>query len=108
MGAADAYNDYRLPSKLPEFFGSGRPVLLPKSNVGLHTEDGVNCMHLQTGSAEEIAGRLGELFHDPEMRAQIGTGGAAFAREHFSWDLAEDDLWAFYREYAMPTSLPPN
>ena len=104
MGAADAYNDYRLPSKLPEFFGSGRPVLLPKSNVGLHTEDGVNCVHLKTGKAEEIADRLGELFRDPEMRAQIGAGGAAFAREHFSWDLAADKLWAFYHECARPNS----
>src|SRR5205823_4875162 len=33
-GTADQFNEYRLPSKLPEFFAMGRPVVLPRTNVG--------------------------------------------------------------------------
>ena len=33
-GAADDFNRYRLPSKLPEFLAMGRPVVLPDCNIG--------------------------------------------------------------------------
>src|SRR5207302_264676 len=32
-GAADEFNDYRLPSKLPDFLALGRPLILPATNL---------------------------------------------------------------------------
>ena len=46
-GRADAFNDYRFPSKLTEFFASGRPVVLPPANIGRFLEDGEECVLLQ-------------------------------------------------------------
>ena len=39
-GRPDDFNDYRIPSKLPEFFAMGRPVILPRTNIGLVAKDG--------------------------------------------------------------------
>src|SRR5204863_4666592 len=33
-GRDDAFNSYRLPSKLPEFMAVGKPVIMPRSNLG--------------------------------------------------------------------------
>ncbi len=39
-GASNRFNDYRFPSKLPEFFACGRPVVLPATNLGRFVADG--------------------------------------------------------------------
>ena len=57
-GRPDAFNDYRFPSKLPEFLASGRPVMLPRTNIGLHLEDGVEALLLGHGDADEIADKV--------------------------------------------------
>ena len=38
-GSPGPFNDYRFPSKLPDFFASGRPVVLPKTNIGLYLSE---------------------------------------------------------------------
>src|SRR5262249_34497678 len=39
-GGAGPFNDYRFPSKLPEFLASGKPVVLPATNIGRCLRDG--------------------------------------------------------------------
>jgi len=51
-GEPGAFNDYRVPCKLPEYFAIGRPVILPRSNLGLRTMPGVN-MHVPDCSDAE-------------------------------------------------------
>lgn len=51
----------RFPSKLPMFLASGRPVVLPDTNVGTELEDGYNCLKLKSGSASEIVEKVEEL-----------------------------------------------
>ena len=43
-GRSDRFNHYRFPSKLPEFFASGKPVVLPRANVGCFLQDGVQAL----------------------------------------------------------------
>ena len=38
-GRRDDFNDYRFPSKLPEFLASGRPVILPRTNIGRYLNE---------------------------------------------------------------------
>jgi glycosyltransferase involved in cell wall biosynthesis len=95
-GGPDRFNDYRFPSKLPEFLASGRPVLLPRSNIGRHLADGEQCLLLEKGNALEIARKLEPLLVDEERRRRIGAAGRAFALEHFSWPKVGRDLKAFY------------
>ncbi|MEO6789302.1 MAG: glycosyltransferase family 4 protein [Chthoniobacteraceae bacterium] len=95
-GRANDYNDYRFPSKLPEFFSIGRPVLLPYSNIGRFVRDGVDAVVLREGHAMEIADRLAELIADPEKRVRLSRGALAFCREHFDWKKAAAAVTDFY------------
>lgn len=101
-GAPDAFNRYRLPSKLPEFLASGRPVLLPRANVGLRIVPGEDALLLETGSAEEIAAGCQRVFDDPALARRLAAGAAAFARRHFQAEAGARALARFYRELRSP------
>ena len=97
-GRDDAFNRYRFPSKLPLFMASGRPVILPKSNLGEHLTHGENCLLLRDADScsEEIAAHILDLAGNPEKAAAIGTAGREFARRHFSWKASAEGLKTFY------------
>jgi len=97
-GAPGAFNDYRLPSKLPEFLASGRPVVTVASNLGLFLEDGVNALILPLADAPAIAEACIRLFSDAALASRLGAGGFAFARKHFDLSTLGRDLEAFYAE----------
>lgn len=84
-GMANPFNDYRFPSKLPEYFATGRPVVLPNTNIGLHIVDGVEGLLLTEGHYREIADRVEQLLVNPDLAAQIGAAGRAFALRELTW-----------------------
>ena len=107
-GRPGPYNDYRLPSKLPEFLASGRPVVLPRANVGLELESGREAIVLDRGDAEEIARAVGRLADDPALRTAIGSQGKAFALRELRWSRCVDKIDAFYDQLgvAAPSRAP--
>jgi glycosyltransferase involved in cell wall biosynthesis len=84
-GQSGEFNDYRFPSKLPEFLASGRPVILPRSNIGLLLKNGEDALVLERGDSVDIADALERLAVDPELRARIGRGGREFALRNLDW-----------------------
>ncbi len=109
-GAADAFNDYRLPSKIPEFLCVGRPVILPHANLAREMEDGRHALLLATGSAEEIADKCLQVFGDDALAQRLGAGALEFAREHFDLAANTDALAQFYeevRKFAAPLFADP-
>ncbi len=101
-GADDAFNRYRLPSKLPEFLATGRPVLLPRANVGRRVTPGEEALILETGRPEEIAAGCRRVFADPALARRLGEGAAAFARRHFDPAQNARTLARFYRRLRSP------
>lgn len=97
-GASGPFNDYRLPSKLPEFLACGRPVLLPAANLALEMRDGREALFLRRGSPEEIAARCRELFDDPTRADALAHAAREFALTHFDPARALSNLADFYRE----------
>jgi glycosyltransferase involved in cell wall biosynthesis len=95
-GRPGGFNDYRFPSKLPEYLATGRPVVLPDTNVGRQLEDGVECILLRRGDALEIAAAVERLLDDRELRERIGRGGREFAERTFSWAGSARRLRDFY------------
>ena len=95
-GRADFFNDYRFPSKLPEFLAMGRPVILPASNVGLRMHDKENAIVLRFGSALEIAGAIKQILEDSNLSRRLSGNARRFYEEHFSWKLAARQLMLFY------------
>ena len=95
-GRSDRFNDYRFPSKLPEFFASGKPVILPRANVGLAVKDKVEALVLDFGNAIEIAENIELLLDDPELAARIGAAGREFALRRLTWANNVRPLKDFY------------
>ena len=84
-GSPGPFNDYRFPSKLPEFLASGQPVVLPRTNIGLHLENRVEAMLLERGESAEIAANVAALAEDPALRERLGQRGRAFALRELQW-----------------------
>lgn len=103
-GRPGAFNDYRFPSKLPEFLVSGRPTVLPSTNIGRFLRDGEEAVVLQRGGMDDLAGAMLRLWRDPELRLRIGSGGRDFAHEHLTWRKAATALNGLYGELMNPGS----
>jgi len=105
-GRPGPFNDYRLPSKLPEFLASGRPVVLPRTNIALSMREGVDAIFLSSGTPEDIAGCCERIFRDPDLGARLGASGAAFARMHFDLAANTAALLGIYNEVAGGPGRP--
>jgi glycosyltransferase involved in cell wall biosynthesis len=109
-GEPDTFNDYRFPSKLPEFFSLGRPVILPRTNLGTVARHGLDAYIVDRADAAGIAQAVRALRADPALGATLSKGAAAFAREHFSWARSAAHLAKFYDTVlspAKPYDTPP-
>ena len=95
-GVPDAFNDYRFPSKLPEFFALGRPVVLPRTNLGTRVRHGIDAYVLDRADADGIAGAVSELRRDRALYARLSEGAVAFAEKNFSWRRSAEGLASFY------------
>ncbi len=95
-GRPSLYDDYRFPSKVPFFLASGRPLILPRTNIGKELTHGKNALLLNTGSPEEIARQIALLMDHPELATSIGEKGRLFARQSFNWDRSAQNVLDFY------------
>jgi glycosyltransferase involved in cell wall biosynthesis len=105
-GKPGPFNDYRLPSKLPEFLSSGRPVVLPPTNIALLMRDGDDALFLGSGTPENIADCCERIFGDPDLAARLGRNGAAFARKHFDLATNTAGLLALYESVLRAPERP--
>ncbi len=95
-GRPDAFNDYRFPSKLPEFFSLGRPVVLPRTNLGASLRHGIDAYVLDQADAAGIVRAVRELRCDRLLYDRLAQGAADFAAQHFSWRRTAQALAKFY------------
>ncbi|MDP2137572.1 MAG: glycosyltransferase [Candidatus Didemnitutus sp.] len=100
-GVPDEFNNYRFPSKLPEFFSLGRPVVLPRTNLGATLRHGVDAYVLDQADAAGIAAAIVELRRDPALSARLAEGAVAVAAARFSWRRSAEVLACFYRTVAL-------
>jgi glycosyltransferase involved in cell wall biosynthesis len=97
-GQPGPFSDFRFPSKLPEFLASGRPVVLPRTNIGLHLKDGEECLLLESGSPKDIADKIQALLENPGFARAIGARGKRFAQRHLRWGQLAKGVKHFYDE----------
>ena len=95
-GKPGSFDTFRFPSKLPMYFASGRPVILPQVNIGTHVRNEVDCLHLKDGSPEDIAAKISCLIENKDLARRIGRAGRAFARANFSWETTTLQVVRFY------------
>ncbi|MGD0617138.1 MAG: glycoside hydrolase family 99-like domain-containing protein [Bryobacteraceae bacterium] len=97
-GRPGRFNDYRFPSKLPEFLVSGKPVVLPKANIGRFLRDGVEAVLTESGDAIEIAQKVERLLNEPERAATMGAAGREFALKRLSWEINVPPIVDLYKD----------
>ena len=95
-GVPDSFNDYRFPSKLPEFFSLGRPVVLPRTNLGAQLRHGTDAYVLERADAAGIARAVVELRQDRALYDRLARGAVAYAESHFGWRQSAETLAKFY------------
>jgi|GEM_PF-466142 len=97
-GQPGPFNDYRFPSKLPEFFALGRPVILPRTNLGQTVVHRRDAYVLEHANADSISRAIIELRQHPDLAHTLAQGALDFAARQFSWTRSTDLLLAFYHE----------
>jgi glycosyltransferase involved in cell wall biosynthesis len=97
-GRPGPFNDYRLPSKLPEFMAIGRPIVLPATNVGARLRHGVDAMLLHEGSPQEIATMVEAVLDDPALADRLSANARDFASRHYRSDRQTRKLETFLLE----------
>ncbi len=109
-GRADPFNDYRFPSKLPEFLSAGRPVVVPNANIASRMIHRKHAYVLSNASALSIAGAVREILDDSCLRERLSQGALEFFKEHLSWSLSAERLNDYYwqslrsKESSSPSS----
>jgi glycosyltransferase involved in cell wall biosynthesis len=96
-GRSGAFNNFRVPSKLPEFFAMGRPVVLPNANIGRYVRHETDALVMEKGHNLDIARQICGLVRDPDLRRRLSVGGRAFADKHFDWNSSAAKLLGFYQ-----------
>ncbi len=95
-GKDDKFNAYRFPCKLPEFLAIGRPVILPKTNIGCEMEHGRDAYILDNVDACGIFETVSEIVKDDELRYELAGGARRFFESRLSWSYVASALFDFY------------
>ncbi|MCF7838268.1 MAG: glycosyltransferase family 4 protein [Candidatus Marinimicrobia bacterium] len=101
-GRPGPFNDYRFPSKLPEFFASGRPVVLPRTNIGLVARHREDAFVLPEATGPAIADAVAEITRDASLAQRLAQGARAFYEQNFSWHNAARAVATFYQNVMQP------
>jgi hypothetical protein len=81
-GCRGLFNDQRVPSKLPEYFAMGRPVVLPRANLGLLVEHGQEGYVLERADAENISNAVSEIYGNKELANKLSSNAIVFLRKY--------------------------
>jgi glycosyltransferase involved in cell wall biosynthesis len=96
-GISNPHNDKRVPSKLPEFFAMGKPVVLPHANLGLYVENGREGSVLRNANAEEIASTIKTISENDDLKRKLAEGAVEFYLHKIEFGQSEK-LKEFYYE----------
>ena len=95
-GRPDAFNNYRFPSKLPEFLAMGKPTILPATNIGLKMEPKKDALVLPIVDATAIVDAVEMLEEDDLLSDRLSEGSYNFAKTNLDWHKNSQSLKSFY------------
>jgi glycosyltransferase involved in cell wall biosynthesis len=96
-GQDDDWNRYRVPSKLPEYLASGKPVIAPNVNLGKELLHEKEAIILGNANAENLAHALEMWLPRKEKLAEIGANGRLFAKRNLQWSIAAQKVFRLYQ-----------
>ena len=95
-GSPDEFNDYRFPSKIPEFLAMGKPVILPDTNIANCLTHLGNSFILAEVNRNSLFEAINFLMKNPEIRSKIIQGGLEYSKNHLDWGQNSKKLLEFY------------
>lgn len=79
--------DAVIPSKLLTYMAAGRPIVAavnPRSEAAHHIEQAACGVVISAEDPQALAATVSQLRLEPELRAQMGANGRAYAEAHFA------------------------
>jgi glycosyltransferase involved in cell wall biosynthesis len=95
-GKSDMFNDYRFPSKIPDFLAAKKPTILPKANIGLRMRHRKDAMLLDRGDGQDIADQVEAVLTERALHDRLGANAKIFAINELNWAENTRKLIAFY------------
>ncbi len=108
-GRSDEFNDYRFPSKIPEFLAMGKPVIIPDTNIGkvlIHEE---NALILESVDENSLPLMIDFVVENPHLSHTLAENALKFVDKNLNWANSGHKLYSFYKnlfaEEKLPTAL---
>ncbi|WP_144876282.1 glycosyltransferase, partial [Hyella patelloides] len=95
-GKSDEFNDYRFPSKIPEFLSMGKPVIVPNTNIGKVLTHQENALILDSVDENSLPAMIDFLLDNPHLRQKLAENSLKFAQENLNWTISGQKLYFFY------------
>ena len=95
-GKSDDFNDYRLPSKIPEFLAMGKPVILPDTNIGKVLTHLENALILSSVDEESLQFAIDLVVNNQVLAQNLSENGVKFAQKFLDWGNNTQKLSDFY------------
>jgi glycosyltransferase involved in cell wall biosynthesis len=83
---ADSFGDEAFSTKIMEFMAMGVPVVISRTRIDQYYFNENLVQFFESGSAEDLAGKILELVHDSAKRDSLRMHGTDFIREN-NWDV---------------------
>jgi len=96
-GTADKFNDYRFPSKIPEFLAMGKPVIVPNTNIGKILSHQENALVLDVVDENSLPSIIQTIVKDHQLNHKLADNALKFAEQNLNWAEKGKQLYSFYQ-----------
>ncbi|BAQ65878.1 glycosyltransferase [Geminocystis sp. NIES-3709] len=96
-GKSDDFNDYRFPSKIPEFLAMGKPIILPETNIGKVLTHKENAFILPKVDENSLPSAIDLLMNDLKLAEKLSIEGIKFTHNYLNWQKNTKNLYHFYQ-----------
>ena len=96
-GKPDKFNDYRFPSKIPEFLAMGKPVIIPDSNIGKVLTHEENALILDSVDENSLPAMIDFIVENPDLSNKLAENALKFVDKKLNWPNSGHQLYSFYK-----------
>ena len=96
-GESDDFNDYRFPSKIPEFLAMGKPIIIPKTNIGEVLTHEQNALILDSVDENTLPEMIDLVLNNPNLIQELTKNGLQFVQDKLNWTNNGKKLFSFYQ-----------
>ena len=96
-GKSDEFNDYRFPSKIPEFLAMSKPVIIPDSNIGKVLTHKKNALILDSVDENSLPSMIDFIVDNPHLSHILAENALKFAGDNLNWANSGNNLYSFYK-----------